>query len=327
MTGDQNVLRVRDLRVHYGTGRGDIIAVNGVSFDVRAGETLGLVGESGSGKSTTAMALLRLVSPPGRIVGGTVMLHGEDLLAADERTLRRRRWSEVSLIPQGSMNSLNPVLRVGDQIVDVIRTHEGRARGAALTERVTGLLETVGLPPRVMRLYPHELSGGMKQRACIAMAIALSPSLIIADEPTSALDVVVQRVVARTLMEVKDRLNSSMILIGHDMALQAHLVDRIAVMYAGNIVEIGPVAEIFRDPRHPYTRHLIASVPSIHRRKPIVPSELRFPDHGRGTLLSRGRQMSSRRRPVDLYEVSPGHFAARADDETWAVTEEDPTHA
>jgi peptide/nickel transport system ATP-binding protein len=310
------VLQVSDLRVHYGTGGGDVIAVNGVSFDVSAGETLGLVGESGSGKSTIAMAILRLVSPPGRIVGGRIMLRGEDLLAAGERTLRRRRWSEVSLIPQGSMNSLNPVLRVGDQIGDVIRTHEGRVRAAALADRVTGLLDTVGLPPRVERLFPHELSGGMKQRVCIAMATALSPSLIVADEPTSALDVVVQRVVARTLRDVKARLGSSMILIGHDMALQAHLVDRIAVVYAGNIVELGPVAEIFRDPHHPYTRHLIASVPSIRQRKPITLSDLRSPD-------------LRRRRPVPVLEqVSPGHFAARTDGGgSWAVTKEDLTRA
>lgn len=298
----RSVLEVEDLRVHYGTRGGDVIAVNGVSFDVRAGETLGLVGESGSGKSTIAMAILRLVSPPGRVVGGSVTLSGENLLDLDDATLRRRRWSEISLIPQGSMNSLNPVMRVRDQIADVIRTHEGRAGNRRLDTRITDLLETVGLPPRAMRLYPHELSGGMKQRTCIAMAIALHPSVIIADEPTSALDVVVQRVVARTLIEVKQRLNSSMILIGHDMALQAHLVDRIAVMYAGNLVEIGPVADIFGDPRHPYTRHLIASVPSIQQRKPLVPSELRSPD-------------LRTRRPVPvLDEVTPGHFAARPEE-------------
>lgn len=297
------VLEVRDLRVHYDTDRGEVRAVNGISFSVAPGETLGLVGESGSGKSTAVMAVLRLTAPPGRIVGGSVRVNGEELLTLDEAALRRRRWTELALIPQGSMNSLNPVMRVRDQIRDAIETHEGRQPKRAMRERIERLLAMVDLEPHVAACYPHELSGGMKQRVCIAMAIALRPSLIIADEPTSALDVVVQRTVARTLLRVKRRLNSAMVLIGHDMALQAQLVDRIAVMYAGDIVEIAPTRELFRDPRHPYTRHLIASIPSIKERRPLVVNQVHTPD------------LRVPRPTPRMEEVSAGHLVAVTDDE------------
>jgi peptide/nickel transport system ATP-binding protein len=267
------VLDVRDLRVHYATPGGDVIAVNGVSFDVQQGEILGLVGESGCGKSTVAMSILRLVQPPGRIVSGQVVLNGTDLLGLNQHQLNRVRWRDIALIPQGAMNSLNPVMRVKDQIADAIEAHEGNQPSRVLKERILDILGTVGLQSRVYDLFPHELSGGMKQRVCIAMAIALNPSLIIADEPTSALDVVVQRVVAQTLLDVKKRLNVSMILIGHDMGLQAQLVDRIAVMYAGNIAEITPVQAAFDAPLHPYTQLLIASIPSIKARKALNVTE------------------------------------------------------
>lgn len=263
------VLEVKDLRVYYHTARGPIQAVDGVSFAVRKGERFGLVGESGCGKSTTAMALLRLVQPPGQIEGGQIWLDGTDLTALDSEALRRMRWSQISLIPQGAMNSLNPVMRIQDQIADVIVTHEGRQPAEALTERIATLLTNVGLPRRVARMYPHELSGGMKQRVCIAMAIALHPQLIIADEPTSALDVVVQRVVTQTLIEVQERLGASLILIGHDMGLQAQLVDRLAVMYAGRIAEIAPAEVVFDQPLHPYTQLLISSVPSTKEKKTL----------------------------------------------------------
>lgn len=298
MSEREAVLEVRDLRVHYGTPRGDVIAVNGVDFEVFRGETLGLVGESGSGKSTAAMAVLRLTTPPGRIVGGDVRIQGEDVLSMNEKSLRQMRWTKASLIPQGSMNSLNPVARIRDQMTDAIWTHEGKQSKKDLKERVLKLLEMVHLPGRVYDLYPHELSGGMKQRVCIAMAIALNPALIIADEPTSALDVVVQRVVAQTLLEVKERLGSSMVLIGHDMALQAQLVDRVAVMYAGNIVEVAPVRAIFEDPRHPYTKHLISSIPSIKERKPLTVMDGFAPDP------------RVEREVPKLQEVGPDHFAA-----------------
>src|SRR5919202_5899343 len=242
------VLQVEDLTVSYTSPRGRFRAVDGVSFTIHPGETCGLFGESGSGKTTTAMAILNMIKPPARVEYGRILLEGIDLLAQRGEALRRLRWSRLSFIPQGAQNALNPVMKITDQIGDAITSHEGRQRRRQLRRRIAALLESVGLPARVAEMYPHELSGGMKQRVCIAMAIALSPQLIVADEPTSALDVVVQRVVAQTLSEVVDRLGASLILIGHDMGLQAQLVDRLAVMYAGRVAEIGTVREIFRAP-------------------------------------------------------------------------------
>ena len=315
-SGHSHVLEVRDLRVHYATPLGDVIAVNGVSLDLYEGETLGLVGESGCGKSTLAMSILRLVQPPGRIVSGQVRILGTDLLRLKDAELRQVRWSQVALIPQGAMNSLNPVMRVKDQIAEAIETHQGERSRAELKERILRLLAMVGLPGRIYNMYPHELSGGMKQRVCIAMAIALTPSVIIADEPTSALDVVVQRVVAQTLLDVKEHLGVSMILIGHDMGLMAQLVDRIAVMYAGNIVEIAPVKDIFSEPLHPYTQLLLASIPSVKERKPLVVTEglthdLRRPPPGCIFQLRCPFVMDKCREVVPpLRELRPNHFAA-----------------
>jgi peptide/nickel transport system ATP-binding protein len=310
------VLEVKKLRVHYATPSGDVIAVNGVDLKVFEGETIGLVGESGCGKSTLAMSILRLVQPPGRIVSGQVQLLGMDLTSLSEAELRHVRWDQIALIPQGAMNSLNPVMRVKDQIAEAIETHQGKRPPQELKERLLRLLAMVGLPGRVYNMYPHELSGGMKQRVCIAMAIALTPSVIIADEPTSALDVVVQRVVAQTLLDVKRTLGVSMILIGHDMGLMAQLVDRIAVMYAGNIVEIAPVKDIFAEPLHPYTQLLLASIPSVKERKPLVVTEglthdLRRPPPGCIFQLRCPFVMDKCREVVPpLRELRPNHFAA-----------------
>ena len=309
-------LEVKDLRVHYATPTGDVIACNGVSFQVYRGETLGLVGESGCGKTTAAMGIIRLVQPPGRIVHGQVLIDGTDVMSLNERELRQVRWRQIALIPQGAMNSLNPVMRVKDQIADGIETHEGKQPRAVLKERILVLLNEVGLPSRVYSMYPHELSGGMKQRVCIAMAIALHPSLVIADEPTSALDVVVQRVVAQTMLEVKERLNVSMILIGHDMGLQAQLVDRIAVMYAGNMMEIAPVEDIFARPLHPYTQLLIDAIPSIKERKPLKVTEglthdLRDPPPGCVFHLRCPQAKEQCHIGVPpLREVAPKHYVA-----------------
>jgi peptide/nickel transport system ATP-binding protein len=312
----KKVLEVKNFRIHYDTPRGDVIAVNGINFYLYEGETLGLVGESGCGKSTTAMGILRLVNAPGRIVGGEIFLNGTDILKLNENEFRKLRWTDASLIPQGAMNSLNPVMKIKYQISDGITTHEPTLKNEPLRRRILELLDLVGLPERVYELYPHELSGGMKQRVCIAMAIALNPSLIIADEPTSALDVVVQKVVGQTLLEVKKRLGVSMILIGHDMGLQAQLVDRLAVMYAGNIVEIAPVKEIFENPLHPYTQLLIASIPSIKERKPLKVTEglthdLR--DNPPGCIFQfRCPHVMDRCRAVvpPLRELRPEHFVA-----------------
>jgi peptide/nickel transport system ATP-binding protein len=260
------VLDVRDLHVSYFTSRGAVRAVNGVSFSLARGETLGLVGESGSGKSTIALALLRLIKPPGRIVRGQVLLDGRDLLALDGEAMRLARLGEIAMVAQGAMNSLNPVMRIRDQIVDGWKDHSaGIGRGAG-EERVAELLRRVGLRPEVARMYPHQLSGGMKQRAVIAIAIGLRPKVIIADEPTSALDVVVQRQIMETLREVQADLGAAVILIGHDMGLMAQSVDRLGVMYAGELAEISPVREIFREPLHPYSRLLIASLPSVEQK-------------------------------------------------------------
>ena len=262
----RDVLTVRDLRVEFQTSAGPVRAVAGVSFSLSPGERLGLVGESGSGKSTTILALLRLIRLPGRITGGDVRLDGVDLLGASPDRLRELRFSRMSLIPQGAMSSLNPVLKVRDQIEDLLRAHGVRLSERELVQRIGALLARVSLASGVADLYPHELSGGMKQRVCIAMAIALRPQVIIADEPTSALDVVVQKQVLTTLGEVQEEIGAAVILVGHDMGLMAQFAHRIGVMYAGRLVEIGPVRDIFATPQHPYTQMLISSLPSLARR-------------------------------------------------------------
>jgi len=281
----QVVLDVRNLKVYYETPTGNVRAVDDISFQIYEGEIVGLVGESGCGKTTTAMAILRLVQPPGQIVGGQILLNGVDMTSLDGRDLRAVRWSNLALIPQGAMNSLNPIMRVHDQIADVIEAHEGKQPRQVLKERILTLLRLVGLPTRVYEMYPHELSGGMKQRVCIAMAVALNPPLVIADEPTSALDVIVQRVVAQNLLDIKERLGVSMIIIGHDMGLMAQLADRVAVMYAGHMIEIAPVQQLYAAPMHPYTQLLIESIPSIKTRKPLkitegITHDLRNPPPG-----------------------------------------------
>ena len=259
----RNVLEVRDLVVHYHTSRGAVQAVNGVSFDIGEGERLGLVGESGSGKTTIALALLRLIRPPGQIEGGEMRLDGVDLLSLFEEEMRQVRLAKIALVAQGAMNSLNPVLRVKEQIRDGFHDHGTRMSPRAFEARVADLLHSVGLRREVADRYPHELSGGMKQRVCIAIAISLRPKLIIADEPTSALDVVVQRQVMDTLLAVQEELGAAIILIGHDMGLMAQVVDRVGIMYAGNLAEVSPVGDLFREPLHPYSDLLIASLPSL----------------------------------------------------------------
>lgn len=269
----KEVLDVKGLKIYYETPKGDVKAVDGIDFSLYQGEILGLVGESGCGKSTAAMGVLQLIVPPGRIVAGKIVMDDIDLLTISELELRKMRWTHLALIPQGAMNSLNPTMRISQQIADVIREHEGKRGKEEMKTRILELLQWVGLPERIYNMYPHELSGGMKQRACIAMAIALNPTVIIADESTSALDVVVQRVVAQTMLKVKEAMGVSMIMIGHDMGLMAQMVDRIAVMYAGQILEISSVADIFNNPGHPYTELLIESVPSLKERKPLKITE------------------------------------------------------
>jgi peptide/nickel transport system ATP-binding protein len=283
-----NALQVEDLRVYYHTPAGPVKAVDGVSFGVARGERFGLVGESGSGKSTTAWAVMRLIKPPGKIEGGAIRLEEVNLSELSEERMREVRLAEIALVPQGAMNSLNPVARIRDQILDGASSHRngsGKQFEKQLEERLPELLATVGLTPNVLTLFPHELSGGMKQRVCIAISILLSPKVILADEPTSALDVVVQRQIMETLSQVQKRLNAAIILVGHDMGLMAQFVDRIGVMYGGRLVEVGKVADIFTTPLHPYTQLLISSLPSLRAKGrlqgiPGVPPSLLNPPTG-----------------------------------------------
>jgi len=261
------VLEVRNLQVNYHTARGPVRAVNGVSFFLKAGERLGLVGESGSGKTTIALSLMRLIQEPAVIEGGEVLLDGTDLLRLSEEEMRRARFADIALIPQGAMNSLNPMMKIGEQLRDTIRAHTSESSKAMLDTRIEAVLESVDLRADVMESYPHELSGGMKQRVCIAMGILLSPKVIVADEPTSALDVVVQRQVMETLGRVQKKLGAAVILVGHDMGLMAQFVDRIGVMYGGKLVEVSPVRDIFKDPLHPYTQMLIGSLPTLNSKE------------------------------------------------------------
>jgi peptide/nickel transport system ATP-binding protein len=261
------ILDVKNLRVSYQTPRGPVRAVNGVSFFLRPNERLGLVGESGSGKTTTALSLMRLIQEPAVIEGGQVWLDGRDLLMLSEAEMRKARFAEIALIPQGAMNSLNPMLKVGEQLRDTMRAHLQGEERSQIAQRVLDVLEWVELRPAVLDSYPHELSGGMKQRVCIAMGILLSPKVIIADEPTSALDVVVQRQVMETLGRVQKDIGASVILVGHDMGLMAQFVDRVGVMYGGKLVEVSPVRDIFKDPLHPYTQLLIGSLPTLQSKE------------------------------------------------------------
>lgn len=267
---NEPTLSVEDLRVQFQTDRGDFKAVDGISFTLNKGERFGLVGESGSGKSTTALAIMRMIKPPGRITTGRILLHRAegtiDMASLTTEEMREMRLSSVAMIPQGSMNSLNPVRRVRDHFEDSILAHEEKATKADIAGRMAELLEMVGLPQATARLYPHELSGGMKQRVCIALSITLAPKVIIADEPTSALDVVVQRRVMETLGHVQDLIGASVLFVGHDMGLLAQFVDRVGVMYRGKLVEVDTIQNIFSAPKHPYTQMLISSLPTLSER-------------------------------------------------------------
>jgi peptide/nickel transport system ATP-binding protein len=260
------VLRVEKLNVSYDHPLGVVRAVDDVSFSLAAEERFGLAGESGSGKSTMALAILRMIKPPGRIDSGNVWLQDTSVTDLSDDAIRRLRLSGIALVPQGSMNSLNPVVRIRAQIADALADHRIALARRELEARIADLLRQVGLPAGVANMYPHELSGGMKQRVCIAIAICLRPKVIIADEPTSALDVVVQRQVMETLGRVQKDLGAAIILVGHDMGLMAQFVDRLGIMYAGRLVEVAPVADIITAPRHPYTAMLISSLPSLQAK-------------------------------------------------------------
>ena len=260
------VLQVNNLTVEYETARGMLRAADNVTFELWPGQRFGLVGESGSGKTTTALALMRLTQLPGRIVAGEILLDGVDLLGLSENRMREMRLAQISYVPQGAMNSLNPVMKVGNQIANGFKDHVGNISRSEISERIVQVLQSVGLNPTVTRMYPHELSGGMKQRVAIAISVSLGPKVIIADEPTSALDVVVQREVMLTLRRLQEEIDAAVLIVGHDMGLMAQFASHIGVMYAGKLVEVGQVLDVFDDPLHPYTRALIASLPSTDRR-------------------------------------------------------------
>ena len=262
------VLSVKGLQVHYETSRGWVKAVEDVTFDLERGKRLALVGESGSGKTTMAMGLMRMIKEPGKIVSGSIEINGKDIISLSDTALRDTRLKEIALVPQGAMNSLNPVMRVGAQMSDAIKHHtKEKISKTDLSARITVLLNSVGLNEKVAQMFPHELSGGMKQRVAMAIATSMKPQVIIADEPTSALDVVVQRQVVSTLGRLQKEIGASVVMIGHDMGLVSQFADMVGVMYAGKLIELGPVIDIFKKPLHLYTRLLISSLPNLDSKK------------------------------------------------------------
>lgn len=279
------LLEVKNLRTYFFTVRGVVRAVDNVSFELEEGEVLGLAGESGCGKSTLGYSILRLVPPPGRIVSGQILFDGMDIISMAEAELRSKvRWRNISMVFQGAMNALNPVYTVGHQVAEPLIIHKGLTRKEAI-EYVKEAFKMVGLGPDIVRRYPHELSGGMKQRVVIAMAIILRPKLIIADEPTTALDVVIQAQIMNLFKKLKKDLRSSMIFITHDLSLLSELSDKLAIMYAGKIVELGPSEKTYSEPYHPYTQGLLKSIPRLHGKEKItwipgVPPDLRRPPPG-----------------------------------------------
>ncbi len=257
------VLTLKDISIEFPTPGGVVQAVKNLNLAIHKGRRVGFIGESGSGKTTTALSVMQMLAEPGRVSTGHIDLGGTDILSLNEEEMRRTRLSRVAYIPQGAMNSLNPIMRIEPQLWDAILAHEPGTSRADLKARSDEALTSVGLPVHVGRLYPHELSGGMKQRVCIALGIILTPELIIADEPTSALDVVTQRQVMQTLKGIQEKIGSGLILIGHDMGLMAQSVDELAVLKDGELVEHGTVQQIIEAPEHPYTQDLISSVPLV----------------------------------------------------------------
>jgi len=311
------ILSVDDLKMYYSVREGEIRAVDGVSFSLEHGGSLGLVGESGCGKTSIAISLLRLLPDNAEIKGGHIWFDGMDLVTLPEDQMRQVRWDRISMVFQAAMNSLNPVYRVGDQIIEAMQAHWESISEAEARERVAELFDLVGLQPSFMDRYPHEFSGGMRQRAIIAMALSCNPDIIIADEPTTALDVIVQDRVLRKLEEIQKRLDMALIYISHDIAVIAEVSDRIGVMYAGHMAEIADSVDIFERSLHPYTDALISAFPSIKGKKkelktlPGEPPDLLDPPSGCRfhPRCPRALDICTEEQPA-LRDYGGGHLAA-----------------
>ncbi len=291
--------------------------MDNVSIDLEKGESLGLAGESGCGKSTLGFALMNMLPPPGRVVAGSIKIDGQEIVGMKEDELRKRiRWQEIAMIFQGAMNVLNPVYTVGYQVAEPLIYHKGMGKKEAI-EEAKKYLELVGLDPNIVNRYPHELSGGMKQRAVIATALIMSPKVLIADEPTTALDVIVQAQIINLLKELKRKLGLSIIIISHDLSVISELADRLAIMYAGKIVELGPSDSVYSDPIHPYTKALLNAIPRLRKKQerlefiPGAPPNLLSPPPGcRFHPRCPYRFEPCDKEEPELIEVRPGHFVA-----------------
>ncbi len=309
------LLEIRGLKIEYRTDNGVIKAVNDVDLEIEEGKTFGLVGETGAGKTTTALGILDLVpDPPGRIIAGEILFEGEDILKMKKADLRKIRGNKISMIFQDPMTALNPIMRVGEQIEEVIYKHQGCSKTEA-AKRSMEILETVGIRRDRATDYPHQFSGGMKQRVVIALALACNPKLLIADEPTTALDVTIQAQVLEMMNDLKKKLGTAMLLITHDLGIIAESCDDVAIMYAGEIVERGPIRSIFKNPKHPYTIGLFGSLPSLDKQvKRLTPIPGLMPDPSNlpegcnfCDRCSRAQEKCKTYEP-SLREVEPGHF-------------------
>ena len=314
----KDVLVVKDLNMHYETLAGNVSAVKNVSFSVKEGESFGLVGESGCGKTSVAMSLLQLQADNAKISSGSISLDGIEMVGMSESELRKVRWDGISIVFQGAMNAWNPVVKVGEQIREAIREHYPNNTKNENTEKIESLFKMVDLDSSIMDRFPHELSGGMKQRAVIALALSCDPKVVIADEPTTALDVVIQDQILKEIKKVQELLGLSLIYISHDIAVIAEMTDQMAVMYAGSIVEIGPTDQVFSNPKHAYTRLLLESTPSVVGEK----KKLRSLEGEPPSLIGEENGCSFSPRCPDpsdkcksgnaemgLIEVAEGHFA------------------
>jgi peptide/nickel transport system ATP-binding protein len=312
------ILDVQKLSTYYLTDRGPVRAAEGVSFDLDKGEAMGLAGESGCGKTTVALSLLKILPSNGQVVGGKILAKNIDIVKLSEAEMRKRvRWKVISMIFQGAMNAMNPLYKVGDQIVEAIKLHEPEVTRREAKERAAKLLEMVGIDASRVENYPHEFSGGMKQRALIAMSLCSNPEIVIADEPGTALDVIVQAQVLRLMIELKEKLNLSMVMISHDLSMIAEVCQKLAIMYAGHLVEYGDIVKLFKNPLHPYTVDLIESFPSIRAEKQEMvsipgfpPNLINPPSACRFHTRCKYAMDICRKETPKLVEVSPNHFAA-----------------